>query len=177
MVLDEVLAANKKYVASHRPVRMDARPQKKVIIVTCMDARLAAFLEPALGLGRGDALWVKSAGATAVDDRGDVVRSVVEAIYALGAREVLVIGHTHCGMAHVDLVKITQEMRSLGVQREKLPIDDIGAWLGVFADVEQNVREVVRRLRASPLISTRVPVHGLVANVESGELKIVERGG
>jgi carbonic anhydrase len=177
MILDEVLEYNRKYTASHTMTHVAYPPKKEVAVITCMDARLVDFLEPVLGLERGDALWIKSAGGTAIDDRGDVIRSVVIAIHALGVREVLVVGHTNCGMARFDLVKITQEMRTLGVARERLPIADIGAWLGIFADEKQNVRDVVKKLRSHPLIPAGVLIHGLLVDVESGELQIVERGG
>lgn len=65
-----------------------------------MDTRLTGFLEPALGIERGDAKIIKNAGNTVVDQ--DVIRSVAASIFALGVEEVMVIGHTNCGMANVD---------------------------------------------------------------------------
>ena len=103
-MLDEVMKNNANFVEEFEPKKMSHMPQKKLAIVTCMDTRLTGFLEPAMGIGRGDAKIIKNAGNAAVDR--DVIRSVAAAIYALGAEEVMVVGHYDCGMANVDPEKL-----------------------------------------------------------------------
>ncbi|MGZ7134467.1 MAG: carbonic anhydrase, partial [Methanobacterium sp.] len=98
MMLDEVLKANEDFVREFEPKKMSHMPQKKLAIVTCMDTRLTGFLEPAMGIERGDAKIIKNAGNTVVDR--DVIRSVAASIFALGAEEVMVVGHYECGMAN-----------------------------------------------------------------------------
>jgi carbonic anhydrase len=103
------------------------------------------------------------------------------AIYLLGVREVLVIGHTNCGLAHVDPAALTGSMQALGVEPQGL-IERYGLgdqaglvrWLGAFSQLEENVREVVQFLRSSPFLP-KLPVHGLVIDVVSGKLELVDR--
>jgi carbonic anhydrase len=47
-------------------------------------------------------------------------------------------------------------------------------WLGAFEDVHINVQEVVQVIRNSPYLP-RIPVHGLVIDINTGELTVVER--
>ncbi|HNS25949.1 MAG TPA: carbonic anhydrase, partial [Methanobacteriaceae archaeon] len=118
MILDEVLKANQEFVKEFEPKKLSHSPQKKLAIVTCMDTRLTGFLEPAMGIGRGDAKIIKNAGNTIVDR--DVIRSVAAAIYALGAEEVMVVGHYECGMANVDPEKLISAMKARGIPEEIL---------------------------------------------------------
>jgi carbonic anhydrase len=111
----------------------------------------------------------------------DLVRSLAGAIYLLGVRQVLVVGHTNCGLAHVDPVTLTGAMQALGVDPQGL-IERYGLgdqaglvrWLGAFSQVEENVREVVDFIRNSPFLP-KLPVHGLVIDVVSGRLELVDR--
>jgi len=66
-MLDEVLEANEEFVQNFEPKKMSHMPQKKLAIVTCMDTRLTNFLEPAMGIERGDAKIIKNAGNAVVD--------------------------------------------------------------------------------------------------------------
>ena len=90
------------------PKKMSHMPQKKLAIVTCMDTRLTGFLEPAMGIERGDAKIIKNAGNTIVDR--DVIRSLAAAVYALGVDEIMVVGHYDCGMANLNPQKISAAM-------------------------------------------------------------------
>ena len=67
-LLQQLMDANREFVAKH--ARLDAEPVSKypkrnLAVVTCMDTRLLDFLEPALGLSRGEAKLIKVAGSTA----------------------------------------------------------------------------------------------------------------
>ncbi|HEX7476173.1 MAG TPA: carbonic anhydrase [Polyangiales bacterium] len=176
-LLHEVLAHNAHWVAErNRP--LTKAPQKKVIIFTCMDTRLVDFLEPALGLKRGDAQMIKNAGNTLVDAGGGVVRSLVVAIHALGCEEIFVIGHRDCGMAQLDKEALRRKMLESGVPEEAINAlhPTLGEWLGGFHDPLGNVERVVRLLRENPLIPKSVPVHGLMFDPSSGALKVLVDG-
>ena len=73
-----------------------------------MDTRLTCFLPEALGIGRGDVKLIRNAGNTIVGE--DAIRSIAAAIYSLGCEEVMVIGHTDCGMAGADANKVKAKM-------------------------------------------------------------------
>src|SRR5271163_2801411 len=93
-IVDEVLAANKKYASSFGAKKdLALPPARKFAILTCMDARL----DPAkyAGLAEGDAHVIRNAGGRATDD---AIRSLVISTKLLGTREWFVIHHTNCGM-------------------------------------------------------------------------------
>ena len=93
-VVDEVLAANKKYASSFGAKKdLALPPARGFAILTCMDARL----DPAkyAGLSEGDAHVIRNAGGRATDD---AIRSLVISHKLLGTREWFVIHHTNCGM-------------------------------------------------------------------------------
>jgi len=174
MMLKEVLEANENFVKDFEPKKMSHMPQKKLAIVTCMDTRLTGFLEPAMGIERGDAKIIKNAGNAAVDR--DVIRSVAAAIYALGAEEVMVVGHYDCGMANVDPEKLIDAMKARGVDEKTLSEVDIKEWIGAIDGEEENVLNVVEKIKESPFIPDDVPIHGLIIDLYDGKLKVLVEG-
>ncbi len=176
-ILHEVLQHNAAWVAErNRPLSKE--PHKRVIIFTCMDTRLVDFLEPALGLKRGDAQMIKNAGNTLVDAGGGVVRSLVVAIHGLACEEVFVIGHRDCGMAQIDKDALRRAMVDSGVPEEAINAlrPSLGEWLGGFHDPLGNVERVVTMLRQNPLIPKAVPIHGLMFDPASGALQVLVDG-
>ena len=187
MVIDEILAHNQQFVQRNTLPIIGHAPRKHMAVVTCMDCRLVTMFEQALGLERGDVLELRTAGATISQPEregaaSDLIRSLAAGIYLLGVREVAVIGHTQCGMAHANPTAMIASMQALGVDPGKLMRDegmgdtqDLVNWLGAFNDVHVNVREVVSVIRNSPFLP-QIPVHGLVIDIETGKLEMVDRG-
>ena len=107
MVLDEILAYNEQFLRQPPLPVIGHAPRKHMAVVTCMDCRLVTMFDQALGLERGDVLELRTAGATISGPQreggaSDLIRSLAGGIYLLGVREVAVIGHTNCGLAHAD---------------------------------------------------------------------------
>jgi carbonic anhydrase len=176
-LLHTILEHNAHWVAERsRP--LSKAPQKRVVLFTCMDTRLIDFLEPALGLKRGDAQMIKNAGNTLVDPGGGVVRSLVVAIHGLGCEEVFVIGHTDCGMAQIDEAALRESMLGRGVPDSAIDAlhPSLGEWLGGFHNPLGNVTRVVGLLRDNPLIPRNVPIHGMMFDSASGLLKLLVEG-
>jgi carbonic anhydrase len=176
-LLNEILDHNARWVTErNRPLSKNS--QKKVVIFTCMDTRLVEFLEPALGLRRGDAQMIKNAGATLVDPGGGVVRSLVVAIHGLGCEEVFVIGHRDCGMGQIDSTALRKTMIARGVPEAAIESlhPSLQEWIGGFHNPIGNVERVVGLLRANPLIPRSVPLHGLMLDPASGTLQLLVDG-
>jgi carbonic anhydrase len=181
MVIDEILAYNEQFVQQNRLPIIGHAPRKRMAVVTCMDCRLVQMFEQVLGLERGDVIELRTAGATISDPEregglSDLIRSLAGGIYLLGVREVAVIGHTQCGLARADPNVLIASMQALGVDPQPL-IEKAGpkSWIGAFDDVHVNVKEVVNVIRKSPYLP-KIPVHGLVIDIETGKLEMVERG-
>ena len=153
LVNDEILPANERYATDFAKGALPMPPGRKFAVVTCMDARL----DPAkfLGLEEGDAHVIRNAGGIVTDD---ALRSLVISHHLLGTEEVLVIGHTDCGML---------TFRDEDVQAQ-LGTD---ITLHAFPNVENRVSESVRAVRESPLLPDAV--NGFVYEVETGRLRAV----
>lgn len=187
MVIDEILSHNERFVKQNALPIIGHAPRKRMAVVTCMDCRLVQMFEQALGLQRGDVIELRTAGATISEperDGGanDLIRSLAGGIYLLGVREVAVIGHTQCGLAHANPTALTASMQALGIdpqaliEREELgDVKGLVSWLGAFDDLHINVKEVVTVIRNSSYLP-KIPVHGLVIDIETGKLEMVERG-
>ncbi len=185
-MLDEILANNERFLQEQTLRPVGHTPRKHTAVVTCMDCRLVNMFEDALGLERGDVLELRTAGATiSAPDRphaaNDLIRSLAGGIYLLGVRRVMVIGHTECGLAHVNPTVLTATMQALGVDPQQLiarenlgDINGLVSWIGAFNDVHLNVQEVVNVIRSSPFLP-KIPVHGLVIDINTGKLTLVDK--
>ena len=155
---DRILAENQRYIDAFDRSALTSSPLRGVAIVACMDARLD--VEEALGLRTGDAHIIRNAGGLATDD---VIRSLVISQHLLGTGEVVVIGHTRCGLLGADETAIRATLAAATGQR--LDID-----FGAFDDLEAAVRSSVERLRSHPWIKP-LGIHGLIFDVDTGGLR------
>ena len=97
--IDEILAHNKTFVEEKGYLKYstDKYPDKKLAIVSCMDTRLTELLPAALGLKNGDAKIIKNAGGVISHPFGSVIRSLLVAVFELGVKTIMVVGHSNCG--------------------------------------------------------------------------------
>lgn len=177
--LDSIMAANLDFIKPNAFPPLPKAPKKQIAIFTCMDTRLVDFLEPAMGLSRGEAKVIKNAGNTIIDPMsGTIIRSLVASIFMLGVEEVFVIGHRDCGMAQIDADSVKQDMISRGISADVIDIHvpDLKQWLGIFSNPVQNIERVVKIIRHNPLIPKDVPIHGLLFCPNDGHLDIVVDG-
>ena len=155
---DDLLANNSSYSENFDKEHLDSPPILRMAVVTCMDARLDTHR--LLGIAEGDAHVIRNAGGIVSDD---VIRSLLISQRLLGTREVMVIHHTGCGMATFrddDLKDAIEEETGL---RPSFALE-------AFRDVEQDVRQSMARIKASPFIPAKDGVRGFVYDVESGRL-------
>lgn len=179
-MIGEILEHNRKFVASrgYETFATSRFPDKKIAIVSCMDSRLTGLLPAALGLEAGDAMIIRNAGGMVSHPFGSVMRSLLIAIHELGVREILVIGHTDCGLWRADSRKAMETMRTHGVGQEKFDMAnccgiDCESWLEGFEDLDRSVQESVAVVRKHPLVPDGIAVHGFVMDSGTGELRRV----
>ena len=156
---EEVLANNQRYAETFSgPLPLP--PSKHLAVVACMDARLD--VEETLGLRTGDAHIVRNAGGLVTDD---VIRSLIVSMELLGTQEIVLIGHTQCGLHDVDEDRLKERVAAQGGVHPST----VELAFGGFGDLKDNVRRQVAILRAHPYLR-RVPVHGLIFDVSNGRL-------
>ncbi|HWK22133.1 MAG TPA: carbonic anhydrase [Ureibacillus sp.] len=181
--LEEILSFNDSFVRfkQYEPYITSKYPDKKVVILTCMDTRLVELLPKAMNMRNGDVKIVKSAGAQVSHPFGAVMRSILVAIYELQADEVYVIGHHDCGMSAIDPNVMIQHMIERGISEDiintvKYSGIDLVDWLRGFGDVSTSVLKSVDILRNHPLMPKMTPIHGLVIDPSTGKLDLLTDG-
>ncbi|MGL5616707.1 MAG: beta-class carbonic anhydrase [Sarcina sp.] len=181
--LNEILEYNKNFVANkeYEAYITSKTPEKKVVILSCMDTRLTELLPKAMNIKNGDAKLIKNAGATIMHPFGSVVRSILVAIYEFNAEDVIVVGHHGCGMSNLNTVDLMYKMQDRGISKETFDIlenagIDIEKWLHGFESVEESIKESVKKIKNHPLMPKGVKVHGLVISPETGALELVVKG-
>ena len=112
-MIDEILEHNRKFVENKEYLHYETSkyPDKRIAIVTCMDTRLVTLLPAALGLRNGDVKMIKNAGGVITNPFDSTMRSLLVAVYELGVNEIMVIGHTGCGVQGMDARHMLSLMR------------------------------------------------------------------
>lgn len=156
-------------------------PDKKIVVLTCMDTRLIDLLPRAMNLRNGDAKIIRNAGAIVTQPFGNIMRSILVCLYELNAEEVFVVGHHECGMTGLNADKIIEKASSKGVSEQTIEAlsnagIDLARWLTGFDDVTQGVRKSVQIIRNHPLLPANTPVHGLIIHPETGALDVLVNG-
>lgn len=176
-MINEILEYNRKFVEEkgYEEFLTDKYPNKKIAIVTCMDTRLVALLPAALGFKPGDVKVIKNAGGTITNPFDSTMRSLLVAVYELGVNEIMVIGHTGCGVQGMDSLEMLRLMKDRGVSEHNISLMkhcgiDLEAWLHGFDDCGEAVAETVDLIKNHPLMASDVVVKGYIIDSETGLL-------
>lgn len=176
-MIDEILEHNAKFVAEkgYEAFATDKYPDKRIAIVTCMDTRLTHLLPAALGIKNGDVKMIKNAGGTITNPFDSTVRSILVAIYELGVNEIMIIGHTECGVQGMDAADMLNHMRQRGIDEEHISLMrhcgiDLDSWLHGFDETPNAVLETVDLVRNHPLMPRDVSVRGFIIDSVTGRL-------
>ncbi len=159
-VTDDLLANNATYTETFEgPLPLP--PAKKLAVLACMDARLNVYA--LLGLNEGESHVIRNAGGVVTDDE---IRSLAISQRLLGTEEIILIHHTDCGM-----LTFTDDEFKKSIQ------DETGIkpeWAAEsFNDLDEDVRQSVNRIKASPFIPKKDSVRGFVFDVATGKLNEV----
>lgn len=180
-MIDEILRYNREFVEKeeYRAYETSKYPDKRIAIVTCMDTRLTHLLPAALGIKNGDVKMIKNAGGTITNPFDSTVRSLLVAIYELGVNEVMVIGHTGCGVQGMDSAEMLHLMRERGIDEEHISLMrhcgiDLDSWLHGFDNTESAVMETVDLVRNHPLMPHDVTVRGFIIDSLTGLLSPID---
>jgi carbonic anhydrase len=132
--------------------------------VACMDARLNVY--GMLGLEEGDAHVISNAGGVITDDE---IRSLTISQRLLGTHEIILIHHTDCGMLTFSDEEVKEQIQEEVGMKPHFALES-------FSDLEEDVRQSIRRIQASPFIPHKESVRGFIYEVETGRLREVSSG-
>jgi len=159
---DDLLEHNRTYARDFARGDLEAPPRLRVAVLACMDARLD--LSRSLGLQEGDVHVIRNAGGLVTED---AIRSLAISQHLMGTEEIMLVHHTRCGMHSLSSEEFGERMERVAGERPR--------WsAGGFDDVEQDVRDSIAKLQASPFILHKHSIRGFVYEVESGRLREVD---
>lgn len=181
--LEEILKYNESFVDNkeYEEYTTSKHPNKKIVVLSCMDTRLTTLLPQAMNIKNGDAKLIKNAGATIMHPFGSIMRSILVAIYEFDVDEVVVVGHHGCGMCNVDTDGLLNKILDRGISRDViLTLNsagiDVKQWLHGFDSAEASVKDSVNLIKNHPLIPEGITVHGLIMSPETGKLDVIVNG-
>ncbi len=160
---DDFLANNARYAESFDKGDVPLPPGRKTAVVACMDARIETGA--LLGLEEGDAHVIRNAGGVVTDD---VLRSLTISQRLLGTREIILIHHTDCGMVTFSDDAVKAQIEADTGVRPSFALE-------AFPDVEEDVRQSIRRIEACPFIPEKGQIRGFVYDVATGKLDEVSQ--
>lgn len=182
MHLDRMLEYNKQFVAKkeYKRYETDSYPNKRMVVLTCMESRLVELLPKALNIQNGDVKMLKNAGAIIRKPFDSIMKSILIAVYELKAEEIVVIGHYDCGMSKTSTDQLLEKMKHRGVSENTLKAIersgvDLHEEFNGFNTVEQSIHQSVEIIRNHPLLPTSIPVHGLVIDPGTGKVDLVSK--
>jgi carbonic anhydrase len=158
---DELLSRAESYAKTFSKGGLPPQPSAKVAVLACMDARLNLY--GLLGINEGEAHVIRNAGGVVTDDG---IRSLTISQRLLGTNEIILIHHTGCGMLTFTDDEFKRTLKDdVGIEPEWAP--------QAFSDLDQNVRDSIAKIKASPFIPEKGSVRGFVYDVDTGRLREV----
>ena len=158
---DAFVTNSERYTASFDKGDLPMPPAKHTAVVACMDARLNPY--GVLGLSEGDSHVIRNAGGVVTDD---VIRSLAISQRLLGTNEIILIHHTDCGMLTFGDDEFKRSIQEeTGIKPH---------WSAeAFPDLDEDVRQSMARIKASPFVPHKDQIRGFVFDVATGKLNEV----
>jgi carbonic anhydrase len=141
-----------------------------IAALTCIDVRLNPLLPNVLGIPEDQFIWLRNAGNIITGPQSSTTRSLSLACAVKGAEEIAIIGHTDCQVCKTTTIQLLERLKNLGIERHVLP-DNVNEFFGMFGSERQNVIKACEIVRSSPLIGPKIPVHGLLVDIQTGKLE------
>src|SRR5947207_3594198 len=177
-LLEAIIDANHRALAGDSNAGIhpsDYESELPLVALTCIDPRLNAILPQVLGMPVEQIIWLRNSGNIITGPTSSTMRSLVLACAVKGGKEIAIIGHTDCQVGKTSTMQLIDRLRALGVERHLLP-DNINEYFGLFGSDRQNVIKAAELARSSPLIGPKIPVHGVLVDIETGKLEWLVNG-
>ncbi len=177
-LFEAILEANNRAIAGDTSASLrqseyaDSLP---IAALTCIDVRLNPLIPEVLGIAEEHFIWLRNAGNIITGPLSSTMRSLSLACAVKGGKEIVIIGHSDCQVCKTTTMQLLEKLKNIGVERHVLP-DNVNEYFGMFASERQNVIKACDLVRHSPLIGPKIPVHGLLVDIQTGKLEWLVNG-
>jgi len=177
-LFEAIVEANHRAVSGDKSAGLhpaDFADSLPIVALTCIDARLNPLIPEVLGIPETEFISLRNAGNIITGPLSSTMRSLALACTVKGGKEIAIIGHTDCRVRQMSVVDLVDRFKAMGIDRARLP-ENLNEFFGLFASERQNVIRGVDFVRSSPLIGQKVPVHGLLLDIQTGKLEWLVNG-
>jgi carbonic anhydrase len=177
-LFEAIIDANHRAVGGDQSAGLhpaDFESELPVVALTCIDVRLNPLLPEVLGVPESQFIWLRNAGNIISGPLSSTMRSLALACAVKGGKEIAIIGHTDCQVGKTTTMELIDRFRALGIERHLLPAN-VNEFFGMFGSERANVIKAVDIVRQSPLIGPKIPVHGLLVDIQTGKVEWLVNG-
>jgi len=164
-IVPEIIRGNEQYAQQFSTGHLTMPPSRKVVILTCMDARIEPLR--ALGLKEGEAHILRNAGGRVTE----AIRSIALSQQFQDTREIVLLHHKNCGLLGRSNEEIRERLgTALGAEAataaEQIDFEP-------HVDVVEKLKSEIDLLTQSPLIRADTPISGFVFDETTGRIEHV----
>jgi carbonic anhydrase len=177
-LFEAIIDANHRALAGDQKAGLhpaEFESELPIVALTCIDVRLNPLLPEVLGVPKEHFIWLRNAGNIITGPLSSTMRSLALACAIKGGKEIAIIGHTDCLVGKTTTMELIDRLRALGVERHLLP-PNVNEFFGTFSSERANVIKAADIVRGSPIIGPKIPVHGLVVDIETGRVEWIVNG-
>ena len=162
-IVPDIIRGNEEYARQFSTGHLTMPPSRKVVILTCMDARIEPLR--ALGLKEGEAHILRNAGGRV----SDAIRSIALSQEFQGTREIVLLHHKNCGLLGTSNERIRERLgNALGADAaqaaEQIDFEP-------HIEVVEKLKSEIALLKQSPLIHPETPISGFVFDETTGRIE------
>ena len=163
--MNEIISHNQRLIKEKR-IRLssNAKPNDKLIVVTCMDTRIDPYT--LFGLKAGEAHILRNAGGIVTED---TMRSIVLSMQLLGTNQVMIIEHTKCGLLGLNNKKLRADL----INKFKTDVVTPEQFFG-SDDLKENIQNQVKKVRNHSWIPKNAVIKGFILNSNTGALSEIK---
>ncbi|HFJ9453734.1 carbonic anhydrase [Bacillus tropicus] len=154
---------------------------KKVLLLTDIEHGIEPIIQQVTNVQRENMLTIHSYDSVIVHPYGDIMRSIIIAIYEENVKEIFVVGiedkETNVVNLQIqrDSIKNNKELDYLF--KNCMPEFSSGSlkeWLSGKENVSENIEKSIDMIRHHPLVPSNVKVHGFKIDRTGGKETVVE---
>jgi len=161
---------------------MNLDKNKKSLFLMDIENGLEPILEEVTNIRAENMLTIQSYGTVISHPYGDIMRSVLIAIYEENIEEIFIVGTKDKRTSTINVLTQLETMKDkiqtlnylFQNSRPEFSGGTVDEWLNGKENEGDNIEKIVDTIRHHPLVPSYVKVRGLIVNKNDGKPSIVE---